>query len=135
QSVRGWVQIEAHVPFDDQAITVFAAAGVTLRLLGARFDATARVDAGAGQSPRQTFRGTITGDWELAVGSFSVVIIAQTALAFDDSGRITFHVTPDKVKLQGVLNFLADLLASCGYSDSGFSFKVLPTGVRAVLNL
>jgi hypothetical protein len=134
QSLRGWVQIDADVPFSDP-VTLFTFAGVQVRILGGRFQATSRIEGGAGQGARQTFRGTISGDWEVAVGGFTLVTITQTALRFDDSGRITFDVRPDNVRLPGPMAWLADLISRFNFADQGFSFKVDAQGVHVVLDL
>lgn len=131
----GWMQIEMDVPFGDQPTTIFSLAGVTLRLLRARFQAVARIETVAGQVPRQTVRGTISGDWDLQVGSFPVALLANCALTFDEGGRIRFDISPDRVRLQQVLAFLADLLAKFGYSEKGFSVAITPAGVRSILDL
>jgi len=43
--------------------------------------------------------------------------------------------SPDRVRLQQVLAFLADLMSKFGFSDKGFSVVISPTGVRSVLDL
>ena len=131
----GWLQVEMDVPFGDRPTTVFSLAGVTLRLLRARFQAVARIEAAAGQAPRQTVRGSISGDWDLQVGSFPIALLANCALTFDEGGRIRFDISPDRVRLQQVLAFLADILARFGYSDKGFSVAITPAGIRSILDL
>lgn len=134
QTQSGWIQAEVDVPYTE-ATTVFSMFGITLRLNRARFVATIRVESGAGQSPRRTFRGMISGDWDLQIGGFPLAVLVDTKLTFDDSGRIHFDVAPDRVRLQAVLAFLSDLISGLGYSDSGFSVRPLLTGVESVLDL
>ena len=134
QTQSGWIQADVDVPYND-ATTVFSMFGITLRLNRARFVATVHIEAASGQSPRRTFRGKIGGDWDLQIGGFPLAVLVNTHLTFDDSGRIHFDVSPDRVRLQAVLAFLSDLISSMGYSDSGFSVRPLPTGVEAILDL
>jgi hypothetical protein len=134
QSKTGWVQVDVDIPITEPT-TVFDLGGVTLRLLKAQFQATTRIDAGVGSTPRQTSRGSITGDWDLQIGGFPIAVLSSCALEFEEGGRISFNVSPDRVRLQQVLAFLADLMSKFGYSSEGFSIAVGPEGVRAVLDL
>jgi len=118
-----------------QPATVFNLGGVTLRRLRADFKATTRIEGGVGAAPRQTSRGSIRGDWDVQIGGFPIAILAACTLQYEEGGRITFDISPDRVKLQQVLAFLADLMSSFGYSDKGFSVAIGPEGVRAVLDL
>ena len=52
----------------------------------------------------------------------------------DDSGHFKFDVTPDKVKLQAVLEFLSDLIADF-FSGDGFTTSVTSEGVQTLLEL
>lgn len=134
QAMRGWVQVDADVPFDEP-ITVVSILGITLTLVSGRFRATSRIVAEAGRPPQQTFTGDISGEWRLQVGGFDLVAFVDTHLRFDDRGTLRFELSPDRIKLQAVLQFVSELMASFGYSDSGFSIRILPTGVRSTLNL
>jgi hypothetical protein len=135
QSGQGWLQVDVDVPFTGEPITVFSFVGITLRLLDARFRATTRIEAAAGQPPRQTFRGSIKGDWDITVGGFPIAVLVDTALLFEDGGRMRFDVSADRIRLQAVLSFLTEILEQLGYSDSGFSVKILPTGIQSILDL
>lgn len=134
QNRSGWLQVDVDFPLTQPA-TVFSLAGVTLRILTAQFKATSRIDAKAGQSPRLASRGSITGDWDLQIGGLPIAVLASTTLEFADDGKIHFNVSPDRIKLQQVLAFLADLLSTFDYGDKGFSVAVTPSGIRTVLDL
>jgi hypothetical protein len=134
QSLRGWLQVAVDQPFTD-TITVFTFAGLSARVRGGRFQAVSRMEGGVGQAPRQIVRGEISGDWEMEVGGFQLVTIERTALRFDDSGRITFDVRPERVRLPGVMAWLSDLVSRLGMSESGFSFRITPSGVQLALDL
>lgn len=134
QAMRGWVQVDADVPFDEP-ITVVSILGITLTLVSGRFRATSRIVAEAGRPPQQTFTGDISGEWRLQVGGFDLVAFVDTHLRFDDRGTLRFELSPDRIKLQAVLQFVSELMESFGYSESGFSIRILPTGVRSTLNL
>ncbi|HEX9960157.1 MAG TPA: hypothetical protein VGB00_04460, partial [Pyrinomonadaceae bacterium] len=135
ETQSGWLQIDLDVPFGDQPITVFSLAGVTLRLLKADFVAVARLEAAVGQPPRQNVRGRISGDWDLQVGGFPIALLANCSLIFEEGKGIRFDISPDRVRLQQILAFLAELLAKFGYSDKGFSVAITPTGIRSILDL
>jgi hypothetical protein len=133
QSLTGWVQIDVDVPFADP-ITVFSIASLSMSVKNGRFRAMSRMDASA-QGARQTFRGDISGNWELVVGGFKLLVIENTVLRFDDSGRIAFEVRPDNVKLPGPMAWLSDLVSRFNYSDQGISVKTGAQGVQVVLDL
>jgi hypothetical protein len=134
QAMRGWLEMEADVPYTEPT-TVFNIAGLMLRLLRARFYAVVHIEASAGQAPRRTFRGEITGDWSLQIGGFEIVTFVDTKIRFDDSGSLRFEMSPDKVKLQAALQFVSNLISKFGYKDSGFSIGITPSGVRSTLDL
>jgi hypothetical protein len=134
QSRQAWLQADVDVDLPPDT-TIFAIAGVTVRLQKGGFHAQARFVAEAGASPRQTTAARIVGNLDLQVGGFDLAVIEDAAINFGEGGRLTVKISPDKVKLQSVLSFLADLLSSFGYSDRGFSVRLLPTGVQAVLDL
>jgi hypothetical protein len=138
QSLRAWVDTEVEVPLADRPATLFAIGPVTVRLLKGRFRARARVEAAPGRPPAAVATGAISGDWELAVGGMVLAVFRDTALVYDESGRLRFGISPEKVELQAALRFLSQLMDSFGYSDSGFSVGLLPLpqiGVRSLLDL
>jgi hypothetical protein len=134
QSLQGWMEIGVDERFSDTA-GLFSFGGVSLRVRGGRFTATARLERAGDQPPRQSFRGEISGDWEVEVGGMLLVVFERTALRFDDAGHITFDLRPDRVRFPGPMAFLADLLSKFGYSDKGFSFQITPSGARLLLDL
>ncbi|MBF8275533.1 MAG: hypothetical protein HW390_606 [Candidatus Brocadiaceae bacterium] len=134
QTRSGWLQVDVDVPIDKPA-SVFDMAGVTLKLLTARFKATSRIESAPGHSPRQTTKGLISGDWDLQIGGFPVAILKDCSLRYEDGGDIRFDVSPERVQLQQMFAFLTDLMAKFGYSDEGFSISVTPMGVCTKLDL
>lgn len=138
QSRRAWVQADVGVPVNEPT-NVFSTGPIALRLLRSRFQARARVEATLDGPPRQTVSGKITGDWQISVLSTPIVLFRDTALIFED-GRLRFDLSPDKVELTAALRFLADLMKKIGYSEGGFSVRLLeegglPVGVQSVLDL
>ncbi|HKG21749.1 MAG TPA: hypothetical protein VKC34_07600, partial [Blastocatellia bacterium] len=131
----GWLQIDADVPFADQPIDVFSLAGIQLRLLSARFQGTSRMEARLGETPRQVTSGSITGNWDLSIGGFPIAVLERCGVKYQDGGRLEFDISPDRIKLQSVLSFLADLMNGLGYKDSGFTFAVSEKGAITTLNL
>ncbi|HKV11839.1 MAG TPA: hypothetical protein VJ725_27080, partial [Thermoanaerobaculia bacterium] len=138
QSRRAWVQADVDVPVNEPT-NVFSTGPIALRLLRSRFQARARVEATLDGPPRQTVSGKITGDWQISVLSTPIVVFRDTALIFED-GRLRFDLSPDKIELTAALRFLADLMKKIGYSEGGFSVRLLeegglPVGVQSVLDL
>jgi hypothetical protein len=134
---RAWMQADVDVPIEQT--DVFVTGAVSVRLLRARFTAQARIEAGLNGPPRQTVRGEIRGDWQLSVANTPIVLFRATALIFED-GRVRFDLSADKVELTEALRFLADLIKKVGYSEGGFSIRLLqdgpiPVGVESVLEL
>jgi hypothetical protein len=133
-SRSGWLQVDADVPFQ-QPITMLDIAGLRLDIGRARFRATARVDAQLGEPPRQRTRGSIRGDWQLSAGGRPLVELYDSTLEFDEGGRITFDVTPARVRLKPPLDFLSRILEPFSSSKSGLRVAVTPTGVVTTLAL
>jgi len=131
----GWLLIEADVPFAGQPIDVFSLSGITLRLREARFQGTSRMDVKLGQAPRQVTAGSIVGNWDLSVGGLPIATLERCGVAYKEGGRLEFDISPERVKLQSVLTFLADVMAGLGYQDSGFSFGVNEKGAITTLSL
>lgn len=131
----GWLLIEADVPFGSQPIDVFSLSGINMRLNRGRFQGISRMDVVPGQPPKQKTSGSITGDWDLSVGGFPIATLESCGVKYEEGGRLEFDISPDRVKLQSVLTFLADLMASLGYQDSGFSFGVNEKGAITTLSL
>lgn len=135
QTRGAWLQMDVNVPFNQQPITVFSLAGITLRLMRARFEGVSRIEAALGQQPRRVVRGAISGDWELQVGGLQIAELVNCTLRFDDGGHIGFDISADRVRLKQVLAFLSDLMSKFGYSGKGFSFSITDKGIRTTLDL
>jgi len=131
----GWLQVDTDVPYGGTPLPVFNIAGVSLTLLNARFTATARVDAVLGQQPTEHISGAISGDWALDAAGFALAQFNDAVLQFDDGGHIAFNISPTNVQLGAPLDFLSDILAPFGGSDSGFHLAVTPTGIQTTLFL
>ncbi|HTV01821.1 MAG TPA: hypothetical protein VMF13_14835, partial [Luteitalea sp.] len=133
-SRSAWLQVDADVPFQ-QPITMLDIAGLRLDVGRARFRATARMEAQLGQSPRQRTRGSIRGDWQLSAGGRPLVELHDCTLEFDEGNRITFDVSPARVRLKPPLDFLTRLLEPFSSSKNGLRVAVKPTGVVTTLSL
>jgi hypothetical protein len=76
------------------------------------------------------------GDWDVKIGGQSLIVFKDTRLTFDDAEGLKFHLDPRNIQLSGVLNFVSDLLAKFGGSDSGLKLGLLPEGgIQCVLSL
>ena len=110
---------------------------VNLRLTNAQFAAQVHSEVAVGQQITQTSSGQITGDWNLLICGVSIVSFVQTTLSFDASGHLHFSIVPANVRLTEVLQFLADIVNSFTFGDSGFSIHMTPTplSVQCILDL
>lgn len=142
QSLRAWLKVTVDVPIvkGDEKATVFAFGPVELKVANAQFTAVSLITVDVGSSPKLKTEGKITGDWELNIAGTQLVTFRDTTLMFDDSGRIRFELSPDKVELAGALKFLADMLAKLLSDGSGFTVRLVeingrPAGVESILDL
>lgn len=130
------VHADINVPFEKgRPVPIFSLAGITLTLLDANLKARVDIIAELNKPPRTRAEGEIFGNWEIKIGGYAVVEIVRTALRFDESGKIKFDLSPGNIKLKQVLQFISDFLQKLSYSDSGFTIRILPTGVESALSL
>jgi hypothetical protein len=110
---------------------------VTLLLDNAQFEAQVHSEVTVGQQITQTSSGQITGNWNLLICGVSIVSFTQTTLNFDSSGHLHFSIVPANVRLTAILQFLADIVNSFTFGDSGFSIHMTPTplSVQCILDL
>jgi hypothetical protein len=134
QTRRAWIDVFVNFQIDEPT-TLFSIGPVRIRLVNARFDGLARVEASLNQSPKRSVSGAIMGDWELTLGGQTIVIFRRTEVRFDESGGLRFSLDPRNLELPGILSFLQDFLKSFSGSDSGLTIGLSPKGVQAVLNL
>lgn len=136
QTRRAWVQ----AVIDDVKVTtpstLFAIGPVELGIRKSNFTALTRFEAGAGEAPKRQIKAEIMGDWDVKIGGQSLIVFKDTRLTFNDAEGLKFHLDPRNIQLNGILNFVADLLAKFGGSDSGLKLGLLPEGgIQCVLNL
>jgi hypothetical protein len=139
QTQRGWVQADIDLPVDGPT-TIFSAGPVQVTVEKIDFTATVRIEIGPSGSPQQNAHGQISADWNLQLGGQPIVTFVNTPLTFDQTGKTSFKLSPDKVRLNGVLQLLSEALALVSDPDAGFSVKLiqkdgLPVGVQAILEL
>lgn len=139
QRLRATLHAQVNVPLPKPA-TVFSYGPVTVRLTRARFFADVRIQAGVGSPPKRTIEGIISGHWEMHIGGTPLMTFVDTDLRFDENNRIKFTLSPNKIRLHGVVQFISDLVSRLRYSDGGFSIRVIerdgmPIGVESLLDL
>lgn len=134
-SYGGWMQADVAIPFGDKSLTMFDKFGAAVRLENAGFEAVCRIEASRGGQPKQSAHATIKADWLIEVGGLKVVTLVATEMYFDDTKKVRFNVSPNRLVLNGALEFLSDLVRTIGMSDDGFSIKVLPTGIQSILSI
>jgi hypothetical protein len=133
QARSAWLKAEAHIALADSA-DVFSYFGMVLALDNARFDAVTSFSGKLGGPMSRTLSGSISGNWSLTAGGYEVVILENCAITFDESGKFGFSVDPSKVKLQGALKFIADIISKF-LSGDGFTTSVTPAGLQSILDL
>ncbi|MBL8189604.1 MAG: hypothetical protein JNK38_16455, partial [Acidobacteria bacterium] len=109
QSRRAWVKATIDVELAETA-TVFSFGPIELKLANAHFTAVATITAELGSAPMLKVEGLIKGNWELIIAGTSLVTFRDTRLMFDDSGKIRFDISTDRIEMAGALKFLTDLL-------------------------
>jgi hypothetical protein len=134
QTLKVQVEADINVPFTND-IEVFSEGPIYLRLLNARFQATVSLQAGAGQQTVETVNGSIGGDWEVQIAGLSLVTFVSTSLTFDQSGHIQFNVSPERIRLASVMQFIADLVNEFIPSGSGLTIAFDTAPVAVVCNL
>jgi hypothetical protein len=136
QSRRASLDAAIHVPLAGET-SILDLGPVNLALLDAEFDADVHCDVTVGQQLRQVSTGQITGDWELSIAGNALVTFTKTTLSFDSSGSLHFSISPANVRLSAVLQFLADIVNSFSFGDSGFYLHMVPVplSVQCVLDL
>lgn len=136
QTRRAWVQAVIDNVEITTPSTLFAIGPVELSVQKSNFTALTRFEAGIGEAPKRQIKAEIKGDWQVKLGGQSMIVFRETRLTFDDAEGLKFHIQPSKIQLNGVLNFISDLLASFGGKDSGLKLGLLPDGgIQCVLLL
>jgi hypothetical protein len=136
QTLSVTVEADIDVSFPND-VTVLNEGPILLQLSKARFEATVKIEETVGSQPVEQVNGEISGDWELQIAGLSLVTFVSTSLTFDQTGHIRFDVSPEKVHLASVMQFIADLVNSLGSPGSGLSivFSPSPIGVTSTLDL
>jgi hypothetical protein len=134
QARRGWLQADVNVPFADRMV-VFQAGPLGFCLTKSTFKAQCKIQNDGAQI-QQSISGSIRGTWSLEIGdSMSLIDFADTALVFDDSGKLQFQFNPASIKLSDSLKAVSALVQSFSDPSSGFNYGVTPTGVKCAFAL
>lgn len=135
--MRAWLEAEIDIPFSETT-TLLEFGPVQIAIDDARFYASARITLGKDGTKHST-KGRIAGDWRVMAAGQTVLTFRQTGLFFDETGKLDFRTSPEKVEVAEVLRFVTDLMAQSG---QGEGLKVgplmkgsIPTGVAATLDL
>jgi hypothetical protein len=136
QTRRAWVQAVVDDVQITTPTTLFTIGPVELAVPKSSFSALTRFEAAQGESPKRQINAKIMGDWDVRIGGQSMIVFQDTALTFDDAAGLKFRIEPSRIKLNGILTFVSDLLSKFGGKDSGLSFGLLPDGgIQCVLSL
>ena len=140
QTRRGWLDARVDtVPLGKKA-PLFELGPVGLLLEDGRFDASARLEAGEDGAFSRRAEGEIRGDWVMGFGGQTLVRFADTPLTFDDKGRLSFDIRPEKVRLEETIKFLESFISALGDEEGGLKTsllkeKGLPVGISCDLDL
>lgn len=133
QTMRASLDISLNFTLAESA-TLFSIGPATVTIDTCNFDATVHIEGGVGQPASRTSEGSITGDWHVTIGGLTIVTFVTTTLSFDAGGHLHFSISPDRVRLDGALSFLANFLQGA-FGGKGFSINLLPSGVQCILDL
>ncbi|MBY3235273.1 hypothetical protein HFO17_12070 [Rhizobium laguerreae] len=132
-----WLQADIDVSFPEPA-TLLSFGPVEIIVEQAQFNATAKTSTGR-DGTKKTVNGRIFGDWRVVASGQDIITFVQTALTFDDTGKIDFQIEPDRVELADALEFLTNFLAASGGGDGlvvePFMRGGVPSGVAATLDV
>lgn len=139
QAGRGWVQADVRVPITGPS-TLFDAGALKVSLRDILLTAQMRIEAGISGTPTHRQSGKLAATWDLTLGGNPLITFEDTSLAFDESGKTRFSLDPTKVKMNGLLSMLSDVLKSVSTGGNGFTLRLkedngMPVGVEALLNL
>lgn len=134
---RAWMEAKIDVPFTE-SLDVLDFGPVKIVVDDARFTAFARVSGGLNGVEKKV-QGRIGGDWRVVSIGQDILTFQRTELFFDDSGKIDFKISPERVVLAEPLEFLTNFLAAAGQGE-GLTIEPLmqgniPSGVAATLDL
>jgi hypothetical protein len=135
----GWVEADISVPLGQRA-SLFDVASVELLLIEPRLLARSRLEIDEGGRSSVRMEAKIPADWQVRLAGQALVTLADTTLSMDQRGRFSVDFQPDKIRFNGALQPLRDLLATLSDPDSGFTLGLLerdghPFGVEAKLDL
>jgi hypothetical protein len=134
ESRQAWIQGEVDV-LETRDLPAFDLGGIAVTMKHPHYRALARVTAEPGRPPRPTLAASLAASWELAIGGLVLVTLEDSTLHLDESGRMRFDVSPDRVRLREELAFVSRLLAAAGIGEEGPAITVDASGVSAVLDL
>ena len=138
EALRAWLKADMRVTLD-QSTTLFTFGPMSVKLIGATFESHITVSAAATGAIQRQSTASLTGDWEVSLGSIKFVTFLKTSLTLEND-HLKFNISPDRIKLDGVLSFIQDVIKNTGLSAGGFTINMLqlgglPAGIQAVLNL
>jgi hypothetical protein len=133
QTLRAALDVTMNFPLIGTA-TLFSIGPVTVSLDGCVFQSDVHVAGGVGQTLSRTSSGSITADWHVQIAGTEIITFVNTTLSFDEAGHLNFSISPERVQLASVLQFLAEFVQSLDLGG-GFSLNLLPAGVQCILDL
>lgn len=135
-SRRGWLEVKIKFDYPDPT-PIFKSEVASLMLERTQFRATSRLETDAQGQRSLKAEGFIRANWKLEIFEQPFIIFKDTALEFNQDGKLRYHLDPTKLEFPGALAFLADLAkkAKAPGKASGLSFQITPQGAYSLLNL
>jgi hypothetical protein len=129
QARRAWLESDVNVPISTRMV-VFQAGFFAFSLSDATFRAHSKIENNGAQI-QQTTSGSIKGKWSMELSeSNSLISFVDTALIFDETGKLQFKFNPANVKLADALQSISSLVQSFSDPQSGFTYGTVPGGVK-----
>jgi hypothetical protein len=127
---------EADVVFPIRDAVVFSVGPFVLRLANAKFEAHTRIDADTSGVHRNV-DGKIRGDFRFEIAGTELVALNRSELKFDNSGKLTFRISPQGITVHQAMQFLTKLLqyAPSGNGTGLTIAPISPAGMRVSLNV
>jgi hypothetical protein len=132
ETKTGWLEADVNVKYDSP-IVVFDFSPVRVSIHNASFVARARAEADVeGRGGIKERWGRISGDWVLEAGGQPAVTFRRSALSCDDSGRIAFDTSTDRIETAPALLFLQRMTEQFKKKAEDAGFGVIESGGQPI---
>lgn len=133
-----WGQADVNIPLGKGYL--FQTEVFSVRVDRAELHAQLRMETDLNGQLSKRVKGKIESDWSIAAGGFSFMQMEDVLLEYTDKKGLRFKLDPNKVRFNGALQFLGNLIEDLNDNDSGLTFEMLerhgrPYGLRAMFDM